>query len=67
VRAAAYRLTGKTERSQQQRCCALAVAAIAFVFWFLPETKALPVEEIARVFERQRRPAARTERRAGSR
>jgi MFS transporter, SP family, arabinose:H+ symporter len=29
-------------------------AAIAFVFWFLPETKGLPVEEIVRVFERQR-------------
>jgi hypothetical protein len=33
---------------------ALALAAIAFVFWFLPETKGLPVEEIVRVFERQR-------------
>ena len=29
-------------------------AAIAFVFWFLPETKGLPVEEIVRVVERQR-------------
>jgi MFS transporter, SP family, arabinose:H+ symporter len=39
--------------------CAL---AIAFIFWFLPETKGLPVEEIVRVFERQQkqplRPAA---------
>ena len=33
---------------------ALCAAAIAFVFWFLPETKGLPVEEIVRVFERQR-------------
>ncbi|MBO0775620.1 MAG: sugar porter family MFS transporter [Actinobacteria bacterium] len=33
---------------------ALALAAIAFVFWFLPETKGLPVEEIVQVFERQR-------------
>lgn len=32
---------------------ALALAAIAFVYWFLPETKGLPVEEIIRVFERQ--------------
>jgi hypothetical protein len=24
------------------------------VYWFLPETKGLPVEEIVRVFERQR-------------
>jgi MFS transporter, SP family, arabinose:H+ symporter len=32
----------------------LALAAIAFVFWFLPETKRLPVEEIIKVFERQR-------------
>jgi MFS family permease len=37
---------------------ALAVAAIAFVYWFLPETKGLPVEEIVRVFERQRGPVA---------
>jgi SP family arabinose:H+ symporter-like MFS transporter len=37
---------------------ALAVAAIAFVFWFLPETKGLPVEEIVRLFERQRGPVA---------
>jgi sugar transport protein len=33
---------------------ALCAAAIAFVYWFLPETKGLPVEEIVRVFERQR-------------
>jgi MFS transporter, SP family, arabinose:H+ symporter len=33
---------------------ALAVAAIAFVFWFLPETKGLPVEEIVQIFDRQR-------------
>jgi sugar porter (SP) family MFS transporter len=32
--------------------CAL---AIAFVYWFLPETKGLPVEEIVRVFERQQK------------
>ena len=37
---------------------ALALAAIAFVYWFLPETKGLPVEEIVRVFERQRGLAA---------
>jgi MFS family permease len=37
---------------------ALAVAAIAFVSWFLPETKGLPVEEIVRLFERQRGPVA---------
>ncbi len=34
---------------------ALALAAIAFVYWFLPETKGMPVEEIVRVFERERR------------
>src|SRR6516162_6607023 len=33
----------------------LALAAIAFVYWFLPETKGLPVEEIVRVFEQQKR------------
>jgi hypothetical protein len=33
---------------------ALALASIAFVYWFLPETKGLPVEEIVRVFERQK-------------
>jgi len=32
---------------------ALATAAIGFVYWFLPETKGLPVEEIVRLFERQ--------------
>jgi MFS family permease len=32
---------------------ALAAAAIAFVFWFLPETKGLPVEDIVRLFDRQ--------------
>jgi hypothetical protein len=26
--------------------------AIAFVYWFLPETKGLPVEDIVRLFER---------------
>jgi MFS family permease len=36
----------------------LALAAIAFVYWFLPETKGLPVEEIVRVFERQKGTAA---------
>ncbi len=30
------------------------LTAIAFVYWFLPETKGLPVEEIVRVFERQK-------------
>jgi MFS transporter, SP family, arabinose:H+ symporter len=34
---------------------ALCVLAIVFVYRFLPETKGLPVEEIVRVFERQRR------------
>jgi sugar porter (SP) family MFS transporter len=33
---------------------ALALAAIAFIYWFLPETKRLPVEEIVAVFERQK-------------
>jgi sugar porter (SP) family MFS transporter len=33
---------------------ALALAAIAFVFWFLPETKGMPVEEIVKVFEKQK-------------
>ena len=33
---------------------ALALAAIAFVYWYLPETKGLPVEEIVAVFERQK-------------
>lgn len=37
---------------------ALALAAIAFVYWFLPETKGLPVEEIVRLFERQEETAA---------
>ncbi len=37
---------------------ALALAAIAFVYWFLPETKGLPVEDIVRVFERQKGTAA---------
>ncbi len=32
----------------------LCLTAIAFVYWFLPETKGLPVEEIVRVFERQK-------------
>jgi MFS transporter, SP family, arabinose:H+ symporter len=34
---------------------ALAAAAIAFVYWFLPETKGHSVEEITRLFERQAR------------
>jgi MFS family permease len=40
----------------------LALAAIAFVYWFLPETSGLPVEEIVRLFERQKAaaPAGRT-------
>ena len=33
----------------------LCAMAIAFIFWFLPETKGLPVEEIVRVFERQQK------------
>jgi hypothetical protein len=33
----------------------LCLAAIAFVYWFLPETKGLSVEEIIRVFERQQK------------
>jgi len=37
---------------------ALCVLAIVFVYRFLPETKGLPVEEIVRVFERQRRTVA---------
>jgi hypothetical protein len=37
---------------------ALAFAAIVFVYRFLPETKGLPVEEIVRVFERQKETAA---------
>jgi hypothetical protein len=32
--------------------CAL---AIVFIYWFLPKTKGLPVEEIVRVFERQQK------------
>jgi MFS transporter, SP family, arabinose:H+ symporter len=32
---------------------ALCVMAIAFVFWFLPETKGRPVEEIISLFERE--------------
>ncbi|HEX3955739.1 MAG TPA: sugar porter family MFS transporter [Trebonia sp.] len=41
---------------------ALAAAAIAFVYWFLPETKGQSVEEITRLFERQARegPSAST-------
>jgi hypothetical protein len=31
---------------------ALALAAIAFVYWFLPETKGLPVKDIVRLLER---------------
>ncbi|HEY2263062.1 MAG TPA: MFS transporter [Streptosporangiaceae bacterium] len=34
---------------------ALALAAIAFIYWFLPETKGLPVEEIVTLFEKNRR------------
>jgi sugar porter (SP) family MFS transporter len=37
---------------------ALCVLAIVFVYRFLPETKGLPVEEIVRVFERQKETAA---------
>jgi hypothetical protein len=29
---------------------ALAVAAIGFVYWFLPETKGMPVEDIVKLF-----------------
>lgn len=43
----------------------LALVAIAFVFWFLPETKGLPVEEIVRVFERQGNVATTAPRRPG--
>jgi sugar porter (SP) family MFS transporter len=38
---------------------ALALAAIAFIYWFLPETKGLPVEEIVTLFEKNRRSAAK--------
>jgi MFS transporter, SP family, arabinose:H+ symporter len=31
----------------------LCVVAIAFVYWFLPETKGLSVEQAVKVFERQ--------------
>jgi sugar porter (SP) family MFS transporter len=38
---------------------ALCLAAIAFVFWFLPETKGLPVEDIVALFgDRRQRSAA---------
>ncbi|HEX6449730.1 MAG TPA: MFS transporter [Trebonia sp.] len=33
------------------------LAAIAFIYWFLPETKGLPVEEIITLFEKNRRAA----------
>jgi SP family arabinose:H+ symporter-like MFS transporter len=33
---------------------ALALAAIAFIYWYLPETKRLPVEDIVAVFEQQK-------------
>jgi hypothetical protein len=36
----------------------LCILAIVFVYRFLPETKGLPVEEIVRVFERQKGTAA---------
>ena len=36
---------------------ALCVAAIAFVYWFLPETRGLPVEEIVTLFEKTRQKA----------
>jgi MFS transporter, SP family, arabinose:H+ symporter len=36
---------------------ALALAAIGFIYWFLPETKGLPVEEIVTLFEKNRRAA----------
>jgi MFS transporter, SP family, arabinose:H+ symporter len=31
----------------------LALAAVGFVYWFLPETKGHSVEEIIQLFERQ--------------
>jgi MFS transporter, SP family, arabinose:H+ symporter len=37
---------------------ALAVAAIAFVFWFLPETKGVSVEDIVKLFSKQATPVA---------
>jgi MFS family permease len=38
---------------------ALCLAAIAFIFWFLPETKGLPVEDIVALFrDRRQRSAA---------
>jgi hypothetical protein len=33
----------------------LALAAIGFIYWFLPETKGLPVEDIVKIFERQQK------------
>jgi sugar porter (SP) family MFS transporter len=33
---------------------ALCLAAIAFIYWFLPETKGLPVEDIVTLFEKNR-------------
>jgi SP family arabinose:H+ symporter-like MFS transporter len=36
----------------------LCVMAIAFVFWFLPETKGHSVEEIVGLFEKQARDAS---------
>lgn len=38
---------------------ALALAAVGFVYWFLPETKGHSVEEIIRLFESDR-PAPET-------
>jgi MFS transporter, SP family, arabinose:H+ symporter len=34
---------------------ALAVAAIGFVYWFLPETKGMPVEDIIKLFGQRER------------
>lgn len=34
---------------------ARALAAVAFVYWFLPETKGHSVEEIIQLFEREAR------------
>jgi MFS family permease len=42
---------------------ALCLAAIAFIYWFLPETKGLPVEQIVALFEKSRptaNPAAKS-------
>jgi len=41
---------------------ALALAAVGFVYWFLPETKGRSVEEIIQLFERDKPPASRVSR-----